>query len=259
MSNRRLPIYILADCSGSMTGAPIEMLKNGILDMRSELLDQIDVVEKAWLSVITFNSTVSVPAPLAELAQFNPPQALEAKGQTNLGAALQELASRIRSEVKQNDPLREVKGDHKPLAFIVTDGAATDDWQSGLRELQKLGGLKPCVIGVACGEQADVSMLRQIVSRDKDSNEELLIVMKDKSPGAFKKCFKAMTQLASQPRDEVAPVPTTTGFSVSPPSESSGGAEPPPPPPPPDPTGNTDTQGPVSFGGSGSPFSIQTP
>ena len=56
MSFRRLPVYILADCSGSMSGDPIESVKAGISALHSELMNDPSAVESAYLSVITFDS-----------------------------------------------------------------------------------------------------------------------------------------------------------------------------------------------------------
>ena len=74
MSIRRLPVYILADCSGSMNGAPIESVKSGIRALHSELMGDPSAVESAYLSVITFDSNAQQIVPLTEITQFNPPE-----------------------------------------------------------------------------------------------------------------------------------------------------------------------------------------
>ena len=72
-SMRRLPIYLLVDCSGSMSGDPIESVKQGIRVLHSTLMGDPSAVESAYLSVITFDSGARQLAPLTEIAQFNPP------------------------------------------------------------------------------------------------------------------------------------------------------------------------------------------
>ena len=54
---RRLPVYLLLDCSGSMSGEPIEAVKQGIKALLTELKGDPQALETACLSVITFNST----------------------------------------------------------------------------------------------------------------------------------------------------------------------------------------------------------
>ena len=56
-SARRLPIYLLLDCSGSMTGEPIEATRQGVRALLSDLRSDPQALETAYLSVITFASS----------------------------------------------------------------------------------------------------------------------------------------------------------------------------------------------------------
>ena len=47
MSLRRLPVYILADVSGSMRGTPVESVKAGIRQLHRDLLTDPQAVESA--------------------------------------------------------------------------------------------------------------------------------------------------------------------------------------------------------------------
>ena len=67
---RRLPVYLLIDCSGSMAGEPIEAVKQGIKALLSELKGDPQALETACLSVITFDSTARQVTPLTELMLF---------------------------------------------------------------------------------------------------------------------------------------------------------------------------------------------
>ena len=51
---RKLPVYLLLDCSGSMFGEPIEAVKNGVQVLVSTLRQDPYALETAHLGIITF-------------------------------------------------------------------------------------------------------------------------------------------------------------------------------------------------------------
>lgn len=156
---RRLPVYLLLDTSGSMSGEPIEAVKNGVQVMISSLRQNPQAIETAFISVITFDSVAQQIIPLTDLASFQMVD-IKATGTTSLGEALKLVSSCIDREVAKTTT--EQKGDWKPLVFIMTDGIPTDNWQSGLQEFQK----RKIAFAVACaaGRGADTNILKQITN-----------------------------------------------------------------------------------------------
>ena len=154
---RRLPVYLLLDTSGSMFGEPIEAVKNGVQTLVSTLRSDPYALETAFLSIITFDSSAKQVMPLTELAMLQVPQ-IEATGCTALGEALSLLSQKVDQEIVKTT--MEVKGDWKPLVFIMTDGEPTDNLQKGLDEFRKRKfGM---VVACAAGQGANTNTLKQI-------------------------------------------------------------------------------------------------
>ncbi len=154
---RRLPVYLLLDCSGSMFGEPIEAVKNGVQVLVSTLRQDPYALETAYLSIITFDSTAKQLTPLTELAAFQQPN-ISASGCTALGEALTLLSQRADQEVTKTTP--EQKGDWKPLVFIMTDGEPTDNLNKGIEEFKKRKwGM---VVACAAGSGANTNTLKKI-------------------------------------------------------------------------------------------------
>lgn len=174
--SRRLPIYLLLDTSGSMSGEPIVAVQTGMQMLISSLRQDPQALESAHLSVITFDSSARQVIPMTELGAFQEPQ-LQATGTTAMGEALKLVADCAQREIRKTTA--EVKGDWKPLVFLFTDGQPTDDLASGLTAFKqgKWG------IVVACGvDGAKESTLRQV--------SENVVMIKDSNPSTLAAFFK---------------------------------------------------------------------
>jgi uncharacterized protein YegL len=167
---RKLPVYLLLDTSGSMHGEPIEAVRNGMQTLLSSLRQDPHALESAYLSVITFAETAAQVVPLTELAQFQLP-ALTASGTTSMGGALILLAERVQAEVAKTTA--DQKGDWKPIVFLMTDGAATDDLTAGIAAIKaaKIGALIACAAGPAANTTELQRITDSVVRLDTtDSN-----------------------------------------------------------------------------------------
>jgi len=159
---RRLPVYLLLDCSGSMAGAPIEAVRRGVELFLQEVQSDPFARETVHLGVITFDSDARMITPgLVPIDQFQPPQ-LSASGSTSLGKALRVLRESLDRDVRPAVRGKE-KGDWKPLVFILTDGEPTDDWQTPRQEILERQQRKVLnVITVGCGPHINEQNLRAI-------------------------------------------------------------------------------------------------
>ena len=204
--SRRLPVYLLLDTSGSMSGEPIESVKNGVQMVVSALRQDPQALESAYLSVITFDSSASQVVPLTELSAFQPP-AVAANGTTALGGALKLVAECRDREVRKSTA--EVKGDWKPMVFLMTDGSPTDDFQGGLAEFKK----RSWGVVIACGVAgADTNLLKGIT--------DTVVELASADAATMKAFFKWVTASIASASASVA-----NGIDIS-----KGNQLPPPPP-----------------------------
>lgn len=201
---RRLPVYLVLDTSGSMMGEPITALETGMQTLVSALRQDPYALETAYLSVITFDSSAKQVVPLTELTAFQTP-AIQASGTTALGDALKLLAERINTEVAKTTP--EVKGDWKPLVFLMTDGAPTDSWQNGLAEFKKCK--TGIVVACAAGHGADTNVLKQIT--------ENVVQLDTADSAAIKQFFKWVSDSVSTGSQKVDSGNEMTGLNELPP------------------------------------------
>ncbi len=206
---RRLPVYLLLDTSGSMYGEPIEAVKNGVQMLISTLRSDPYALETAYLSIITFNSTAQQITPLTELAAIQQPS-IDAGGCTALGGALELLAKKVDSEITKTTA--EVKGDWRPLVFLMTDGEPTDSLTKGLEEFKKRKfGM---VVACAAGQGANTNTLKQITE-----NVVQLDTADSATIKAFFKWVSASISTSSKSVEETSAEATTMSELPPPPAE----------------------------------------
>ncbi|MGC8668918.1 MAG: vWA domain-containing protein [Chthonomonadales bacterium] len=201
---RRLPIYLLLDCSGSMNGAPIEAVRRGVEEFVREARNDPYARQTVHVGVIVFGSTTAmVTKGLEPIESFQPP-AITAGSTTPLGQALRILQESLDRDLKPSVVGGE-KGDWKPLVFILTDGQPTDDWQTPRAELLARQQNKLVnIITVGCGPYIDEATLKAIAVGPT--------FRMDAADASFKAFFqwvtqsvKAVSKAVSQPGAGAAP------------------------------------------------------
>lgn len=123
---RRAPIYLLVDTSGSMRGEKITAVQNGLELVIRSLRNDPNTMEKAFLSVITFNGSANAIVPLTDITKFQSIPTLTAEGRTEMGAAIRLLNESIENDLRSNSKDSVEQGDYKAFVVIFTDGMPTD-------------------------------------------------------------------------------------------------------------------------------------
>ncbi len=159
---RRLPIYLLIDCSSSMRGAPIAAVQQGLEQFAREIGSDVFASQTAHIGIITFDDSARMVTPGLVPAEMFQVGQLHASGHTALGAALKVLQQSLDYDVRAARSGRE-RGDWKPLIFILTDGDPTDDWKTPRQELLNRQNAKVLnMVTVGCGPGINTQKLQEI-------------------------------------------------------------------------------------------------
>ena len=154
-----LPIYVLADESGSMN-ANIAELNTGLTSLYQALLGEPMAAAKVRLSVLGFSDTVEVRLRLADLRRVSGMPQLVPRSTTNYLNAFAVLRQQITEDVQQLKTERyEV---HRPAVVFLSDGLPdANRWRDEHRNLtdRTVFPLAPNIIACGVGEAEPSTIL----------------------------------------------------------------------------------------------------
>lgn len=116
---RRLPVYILINTSSSISDGTLQDFKSCINLLIETLKEDPKILETAYTSIITYDSTITRLSSLSPLQSFKIPTIKIGKHTASFNHALLQLSAIIDNELIKNT--YEQKGDWKPIIFILTD------------------------------------------------------------------------------------------------------------------------------------------
>lgn len=167
---RPLPIFVLADTSGSMRGEKIDELNLALREMINALNDADDIRGKFQLSIIAFGGDdVEVVQPLSDIDGLKLVE-LTAAGRTPMGAALEKAMELIEDRAVVTSRA------YAPTVVLISDGLPTDCSEE-MYKTKKYSEWEPIVdfhagersskcqcLALGIGEDADVDMLKAFIN-----------------------------------------------------------------------------------------------
>lgn len=189
---RPLPIFVLADSSGSMRGEKINELNLALREMLNALNAADDIRGIFQLSVIAFGGEVKVLQPLADIDGLVLTE-LSAAGNTPMGQAFE----MVREMIEDRNVVSSRA--YTPTIVLISDGLPTDcteemyrrknyyDWEPlvDLHNGERSSKCQRMALGI--GEDADVDMLKSFID-----NPEIPVI-KTKDASGITKFFRWVT------------------------------------------------------------------
>ncbi len=190
---RPLPIFVLADTSGSMRGEKIQELNLALREMLNALNNMDDIRGKFQLSVISFGGEeAKVMQKLKDINEVSLSE-LEANGKTPMGQAFELVKGLI--EDRETVSSRA----YAPTIVLISDGLPTDcseemyrnknylEWEplKALHEGERSSKSQRLALGI--GDDVDTEMLKDFV------NSEDIPVIKAKDASGITRFFKWVT------------------------------------------------------------------
>lgn len=200
----RVPCVIICDTSGSMSGAPIIELNEGLQVLHEELGKDPIASVAVDLAVVTFGGTVEVAQPFATVENSFVPS-LTASGDTPMGAGVS-LALEILNEQKRLYNERSIPR-RRAWAFLISDGAPTDEWLTAAAQALNLQDKDSLILYAIGVEGADMKMLARF------SKNEPLALKGLRFAELFKWVSKSMSNASRRPNVGPSDVPPTTSWS----------------------------------------------
>jgi uncharacterized protein YegL len=188
---RIMTLFFVVDTSGSMDGSKIGAVNAAIEEVIPAIREVSEENADAQIKVaaLEFSSGARwlTPSGPVEVDQFhwNP---IDAAGVNDMGAACKALNEKLSRKAF----MQEATGSFAPAIFLLSDGAPTDDYESGIQLLQANNWFKAAVkVAVAIGEDANLDVLEKFTG----TREAVLTVH---SAAVLKKMIQFVSVRSSQ-------------------------------------------------------------
>jgi uncharacterized protein YegL len=159
----RCACVLLLDISGSMHGAPINALNEGLRAFATDLQADALARQRVEVAVVTFgNDGVHVEQDFVTAGDFTP-TTLRSGGATPMGAAIEralDLVTDRKRQYKENGVAY-----YRPWVFMITDGEPTDEWRAAARRVQEAEEANALAFFAVGVDKANLDVLQSIAVR----------------------------------------------------------------------------------------------
>lgn len=167
------------DVSDSMVGEPIQAVQKGMESIVDDLRNDPYALETMFIGVIVFAGGAEVAMQLTELLDFQAPRLPIGTG-TSLGTGLNLLMDRLEKDIRKTTASE--KGDWKPIIFLFTDGAPTDNPDRAVRRWLRDFRSKANLVVVTFGDHADMALLNRL--------SDTVLTLTSTTPESFREFFR---------------------------------------------------------------------
>jgi uncharacterized protein YegL len=161
---------LLLDTSGSMAGAKIQQLNEGLKIFQTEISSDELASKRVDLAIVTFGNSVTVAHDFSSVEEFTPPE-LAAGGSTPMGEAILRAADLVAERKRQ---YKELGIDYfRPWIFLITDGEPTDMnpsddlWSTVVARVHEGEAKKEHLFFAVAVEPANLDKLSQIAPANR--------------------------------------------------------------------------------------------
>lgn len=161
-ADQRCACVLLLDTSGSMSGAAIDALNQGLQTFQTELQNDALASRRCEIAIVTFGNGVQTVQDFVTAGQLEP-MSLHVGGSTPMGEAINraiDMVAERKATYKKNGVLY-----LRPWIFMITDGVPTDDWQSAGRRVKEGESRKEFSFFAVGVSGADMHRLGEIAVR----------------------------------------------------------------------------------------------
>ena len=159
----RCACVLLLDVSGSMTGAPVNALNEGLRAFATDVAGDPLARQRVEVAMVTFGEGgVQTRQEFVTAGEYTP-VTLTAGGATPMGEAIErglDLVEDRKAQYRANGIAY-----YRPWVFLITDGQPTDQWENAARrvhEAEEANALAFFGVGV---QGADMDVLGRIATR----------------------------------------------------------------------------------------------